>query len=426
MGRQYDSHAKQIEREHRRIAKLGKVTTTVFGATKATGSSTKKEQTKMASNSFDINAMYEQAFGFMPRTPVPEKPKAPPAPVVKWDDVIGQAEAKAAVREAIEGVTKHAELYKRYGRRPTKGILLFGPPGNGKTMLGKAAASAMAEQHGQEARESGFIYVKGPELLSMYVGQVEQKIRNLFAKAAQHKAQHKYPAIIFIDEAESVLGHRRDRDDFAPVPAFLVEMDGMVESSAIVLLATNRPNSLDSAVIREGRIDRKIMVGRPTQDDALAFFEQGLRGRPLAEGVDVGELALEAATALYNSNHILYRVHLADGKAKPVTLGHFTSGAQIAFLVDAAASFAIDREIATGQADGIRTADFVSAVERTLREQRDIEHPSELAAFCEPFAGAVTGLERVRADGQRASLIAHVPEGVKVKLVGASAPGASC
>jgi proteasome-associated ATPase len=339
----------------------------------------------------------------------------PTAPIVRWDEVIGQDEAKAALREAIEGAIKHADLYKRYGRKPTKGVLLYGPPGNGKTMLGKAAATALAEVHGGVASASGFIYVKGPELKDSYYGGTERKIRDLFERARRHKAQHGYPAVIFVDEAECMLGHRRDDGGgVSAVQTFLTEMDGLVESSAFVLLATNRPGQLDSAVIREGRIDRKILVGRPSREDAIEIFRQCLRPRPIVGDLD--ELAAAAAEILYDSRHALYALHLQDGTSKTVRLGDFTSGAQITSLVESATSFAIDREIATGE-QGIRIDDFRAAILRSLKEQRDLDHPTELAAFCEDFMGEIVRLERVKGDGlkaKRASLITKIPEGVGV------------
>lgn len=352
----------------------------------------------------------------------PPKPAVQKPPAVTWDDVVGQAEAKAAMREAIEGATKHAALYKRYGRRPTKGILLYGPPGNGKTMLGKAAAGALSAQHGGRGQDSAFIYAKGSDILGMYLGESERKIRDLFARCRSHKASYGYPAVLFIDEAESVLSHRDEGSRSGiTVPPFLAEMDGMTDSGALVLLATNRPNSLDSAIIREGRIDRKILVGRPTRDDVTALFARLLRNRPTEDH----DVAGAATDALFDAAHVLYRVNLHNGGSKVVTLGCFTSGAQIAALVDAAASFAIDRELATGIEGSITAQDFAQAVERTLREQRDLDHPSELRSFCEPFMGSVVGLERMRADGVitgRQSLIAEMPRGMGLRMSSGESP----
>lgn len=323
---------------------------------------------------------------------------------VTWEDIGGQDEAKAAMREAIEGPVLRRAIYARYGRRPTKGVLLYGPPGNGKTMLGKAAATALAALHGASAGASGFLYVKGPELLNMYVGASEQNVRQLFESARRHKAQHGYPALIFIDEAEALLGKRGGGVGAALagvltstiVPMFLAEMDGIVESGALVILATNRPDALDPAVVREGRIDRKVRVGRPDREDAIAIFRRHLAGRPLAADVDVELLAVAGVAALYDTAHVLYRVHRADGVPKSVTLGHLTSGAQIAHLVDLGATLALERELAGG-APGMATEDLEIAVRNTLEEQRHIDHVDELLFFVEPFKKQLKEIERVTA-----------------------------
>jgi proteasome-associated ATPase len=356
-------------------------------------------------------------------------PKAPPVPV-RWADVIGQAEAKAAVKEVIEGVTKHAELYKKYGRRPPKGVLLYGPPGNGKTLLGKAAAYEMAQLNGQEAQETGFIYVKASDIFDKWFGGTEQKITALFARAKAHKKQHGYPAVLFVDEAENILGHRGygSREGIAggfgsniSVPVFLAEMDGLEESSAIVLLATNRQNALDPAVIREGRIDRKVFVGRPTKDDSKAFFNHYLQNRPLHS--ELGEIIDRAVEALFGEKNALYRVQLEADKERVVTLGDLTSGAQIAYLVDAATSVAIDREIAGGESSGLTADDFARVIERTAREYRGLDHFDAVAALLEPVAKSVVSIEKVLADGSRPkrSLIEKVPNGVELRIVGKDA-----
>lgn len=348
---------------------------------------------------------------------------------VTWDDIGGQADAKAAMREAVEGPVLNREIYKRYGRRPTKGVLLYGPPGNGKTMLGKAAASALAALHGSSAGASGFLYVKGPELLSSYVGASEQGVRGLFDSARKHKAQHGYPAVVFLDEAEALLGRRGAPGLSAAlastlVPTFLAEMDGMTESGALVILATNRPDALDPAVVREGRIDRKVLVGRPTRDCAFEIFRRHLASRPLAADLDTELLAVASTGALYDESHVLYRVLLSGGKAKSVTLGHLTSGAQIAAIVDVAASMAIDRELAGDTAAGIGVPDVERAVVRTMHEHRAVDHSDELALFVEPFRHDVQDIERVGADGRtrRPSLITDLGRGPAVTI---SSGGAS-
>lgn len=409
----YDPHEKWLQRERNRIP---------------TKTPKKKESSKKMSDAAAYNKKMQDFFTSASFSFVKEAaPSPPPPPPVRWEDVIGQAEAKTAVKEVIEGVTKHAALYKKYGRRAPRGVLLYGPPGNGKTLLAKAAAHAMASAHGQEARKSGFIYAKSSDLFDKLFGGTEKIIAGLFQRAKEHKRRYGYPAVLFLDEAENVLGHRGGRlsdgvsVNIGPdicVPAFLAEMDGLEESSAIVLLATNRQHVLDPAVVREGRIDRKVFVGRPSREDAKAFFAHYLNGRPLSRAVD--ELARVAVEALFDERHALYHVRLQSGQEKVATLGDFTSGAQIAYLVDAATSFAIDREIATGTETSVLPEDFVAAVERTAKEQRGLDHYEALVTFCEPFGKDVVEIERVRVDGTRAkkSLIAEVPKGVEVEVVG--------
>lgn len=326
---------------------------------------------------------------------------------VSWDDIGGQDEAKAALREAVEGPVLRKEIYARYGRRPTKGVLLFGPPGNGKTMLGKAAATALAAMHGASAKSTGFLYVRGPEILSQWVGGAEAAVRALFDTARRHKAEHGYPAVIFLDEAESLLGKRGMTGSVLShtiVPMFLAEMDGMIESGALVLLATNRPDVLDPAIVREGRIDRKVFVARPSRADACEVFGRYLSGRPLAGALE--ELIVEGVDALYSSARVLYKISTKN-KTKTLTLGHVTSGAQIAGIVETAASFAVERELAEDAAGdiegprqlGIIAADLRAAVDRVFDEQRLLEHDDDIERLAETFVkpGDQLMVEKMRA-----------------------------
>jgi SpoVK/Ycf46/Vps4 family AAA+-type ATPase len=192
------------------------------------------------------------------------------------------------------------------------------------------------------------------------------------------------------------------------VPAFLAEMDGMFDSGAVVLLATNRPDVLDPAIVREGRIDRKVFVGRPSKDDALEIFARYFAGRPTT--VPAADMAANAVGELFSSARTLYRISLSSGRSKYLTLGDVTSGAQIAGIVDQAATFAIDAD-----AEGIRPEDVFEAIERTHAEQRHVNHADELAIFCEPFASQVERIEKVRPgsapprDGTAPSLITTDP-----------------
>lgn len=226
---------------------------------------------------------------------VPDPPSEDSAEVttgVSWDDIGGLAEAKQQLIEAIEWPHKHKALFGAYGLRPAKGILLYGPPGCGKTMLGKAAATSLARLQGKDGAV-GFFYVKGPEILHKWVGESESALRALFTKAKAFKAKHGYPAILFFDEADALFqrrgGGRLDGIEKTMVPMMLTEMDGLEESAALVILATNRPDTLDPAIVREGRIDRKIEITRPSLEDCIALAKLALRDTPatpsLAEAV---------------------------------------------------------------------------------------------------------------------------------------------
>lgn len=240
---------------------------------------------------------------------------------VTWDSIGGQEEAKEAFREAIELPFKSPEIFKAYNKQPMKGVLLSGPPGCGKTMLGKAAATAIQKMTG--AKESGFLYIKGPEILDPYVGVAEAAVRKIFLRAREHKANTGSPAVVFIDEADAILGKRGGHHSFMEktiVPAFLTEMDGMEESGALIILATNRPDTLDPAVIRDGRIDRKIAVTRPTLDDSADIFRLYLKDVPLAKSENAKELGDRAANSLFSLDRALYHVTLASQKEIVVPL----------------------------------------------------------------------------------------------------------
>lgn len=267
--------------------------------------------------------------------------KAPKIEKVLWDDIGGQDEAKARLIEAVELPRKHPQVYAFYGKAPTNGILLEGPPGCGKTMLGKAVATSVG---------GGFISVKGPEILDPYVGVAESNVRNLFRMAEAHKAEHGTEAVIFIDEAEAILGHRGARHNYMSntiVPQFLTEMDGLERSSAIVVLATNRRDMLDPAVIRDGRVDYKVEVARPNVKDAKGIMDIHLRGRPVRG---------DRAEVIEKSIQHLYMQELPY------------SGALIAGLVQKAMAHAITRDIKAKTKTGLCHEDFAHAVS-TIKTQ---------------------------------------------------------
>lgn len=322
-------------------------------------------------------------------------------PNVRWSDIGGLEDAKQQMIEAIEGPHRNREIYKYYNKRSSRGVLLYGPPGCGKTMLGKAAAKSLADIYESDGATTGFMYIKGPEILNKYVGVSEGAVRTLFTQARLHKKEHGYPAIIFIDEADAILGHRGGDGIKAVssflVPMFLTEMDGLEESSAMTILATNRPGLLDPAIVRDGRIDRKIKITRPTVESASDIIRLNLKDTPL-NNASIEMLAQETAAQVYSERRRLYRIETEEEK-QYMLLKDTVNGAMLAGIVDYATSLAIRRDIANNiKKGGITMEDMMEAVDRIDLQARDLNHDEELDEFCESFGGreGVT-IKRVKA-----------------------------
>lgn len=279
---------------------------------------------------------------------------AVPETDVSWDDIGGNAEAKAAMIEAIEHPHKYRKLYEHYGARGARGIMLYGPPGCGKTMLGKAAATSIGSS-------DGFIYCKGPEVLDPYVGVAEATVRSLFSRARDFQADHGKRAVVFIDEAESLLGSRAARNahmEKTIVPTFLAEMDGVEDSGAVVILATNRNMALDPAVVRDGRVDRRIEVGRPSADDAKQIVFSHLRKTPTTAPPEaLAERVVDLAWSESFSH---------NGATYP--LQAFASGSLFAGIVDKAKARAMRRDIADNTVSGVGPEDMDSGLALAISE----------------------------------------------------------
>jgi len=206
-------------------------------------------------------------------------------PNISWDDVGGLIEVKQDLKEAIEWPIKYPEIYERMGIRPSRGVLLYGPPGTGKTLLAKAVA---------KESEANFIQVKGPELLSMWVGKSEEGMRKVFERARQVA-----PCIIFFDELDALAG-RRGYEQGTKVTErvlnqMLAEMDGLEDlNDVLVIGATNRPDMLDPALLRPGRFDKILLVTAPNEASREKIFEIHTKKMPLAKGVSLKELAKKA------------------------------------------------------------------------------------------------------------------------------------
>ncbi|MBI2639684.1 MAG: AAA family ATPase [Candidatus Sungbacteria bacterium] len=330
---------------------------------------------------------------------------------VQWSDIGGCDDAKELLIEAIELPHEFPELFSAYNKKPPKGILLYGPPGCGKTMLAKAAATALAETHRKKDGPagnipSGFFFIKGPELLDKYVGATEAKIREVFDLARRHEAKYGYQPVIFFDEADALLSKRgsgiSSDMERTIVPMFLSEMDGLQKAGAIVLLATNRPDVLDPAVIREGRIDRKVKIPRPTKEVSVVIFELHLKGVPFANKDITHELVSQfAADALFSDERVLYDLLLnpADQEKKAVfALRELVNGAMIKGAVDKATSIALNRDRKAGNktATGITKEDITAAIDSAFRENFDMNHDDELEEFRREHGGGIP-LKRVQA-----------------------------
>lgn len=280
---------------------------------------------------------------------------------VQWSEIGGLQSVKDQVYEMVELPHTRPEIFKHYNKKPAKGILLFGSPGCGKTLIAKAIATTLASLYGGNLTESGFIYVKGPEILNPYVGVTEQTIRQIFERARKHKAKSGYPATIFIDEADAILSKRgsgiSSDVDKTIVPMFLTEMDGLVDSAAFIILATNRADVLDPAVMRDGRINVKVMIPRPSKTATRDIAMINLKGTKVAEGMNE-EIADFIATEIFKTN-----------------LKENVSGAMVAGIVDQCISEAIRRDLkGKGKPTGVTVEDVREALTKMAEREYDLHN----------------------------------------------------
>lgn len=322
------------------------------------------------------------------------------APAQDFEDIVGNEEALAQLKDAIEAPKKHKKVYEAYGMKMPKGALLCGPPGCGKTMFARAAASTMKKLYGKEVE---FISISGSELQAPYVGVTEGYIKAIFTFAKEYKAYHKHPLLVFLDEAEVLLPDRTGRvRRVAPweesrVATFLAEMDGIDESGAFLLLATNRPEVIDQAVLRDGRCDFKITVKRPTQAAVEVILRKNFDGCLMKDSLE--DLVFAAVETLNDPHKVLVEAHAVAFKldfekeevettnkfGKHFLLEHIVSGAMAASIPTRAKRYAFARDKEGGKALGITVGDVVSAVNDLYNENKGLEHEFAFSEFRQEF-----------------------------------------
>jgi proteasome-associated ATPase len=298
-------------------------------------------------------------------------------PELGWEKVGGQEQALQAIKDAIELPLLHTDLFKKFQHATPKGFLLYGPPGCGKTLIGKATAynltKQLSEKSGTEMHEY-FMHVKGPEILNMWVGESERMVREIFA-TAREKRREGYMPFLFIDEAESILGTRRasrySNILSTLVPMFCSEMDGIDSlNDVVIILASNRADLIDPAILRPGRIDRKIKVNRPNREGARSVYHIYLTNDlpydgALAKEADNISAAVDRLIERFvewqfgrREENKFLEVTLRSGRKEILYRSDLISGAIIASIVERAKAMAIKRAIATHQEEGIREMDL--------------------------------------------------------------------
>lgn len=303
-------------------------------------------------------------------------------PEVPWEKIGGLDDTIQLIKDTIELPILHPDLFRKFDFSMPKGFLLYGPPGCGKTLVGKATAYGLTERLKEESNieiEGCFLHIKGPEILNMWLGESERKVREIFDIARQKKKEGMLP-FIFIDEAESILGTRRSlrahNISNTVVPMFCAEMDG-IESlqDIVIILATNRPDLIDPAVLRPGRIDRKIKVNRPDKESASKilniYLTQELpispellerHGNNVTSAVDnLTDQLINEMFSRTEANRFL-EVSLQSGRRDILHRGDLCSGAIIASIVQRAKESAIKRIIQSGdESIGICLSDLLDA-----------------------------------------------------------------
>ncbi|CRZ13868.1 proteasome ATPase [Mycolicibacterium neworleansense] len=315
-------------------------------------------------------------------------------PDVSYNDIGGLGRQIEQIRDAVELPFLHKELYREYSLRPPKGVLLYGPPGCGKTLIAKAVANSlakkMAEVRGDDAREakSYFLNIKGPELLNKFVGETERHIRLIFQRARE-KASEGTPVIVFFDEMDSIFRTRgtgvSSDVETTVVPQLLSEIDGVEGlENVIVIGASNREDMIDPAILRPGRLDVKIKIERPDAESAQDIFSKYLTEDLPVHADDLAEFGDDRALTIktmiekvvdrmyaeIDDNRFL-EVTYANGDKEVMYFKDFNSGAMIQNVVDRAKKNAIKSVLETGQ-PGLRIQHLLDSIVDEFAENEDL------------------------------------------------------
>ncbi len=315
-------------------------------------------------------------------------------PDIGYEDIGGLGTQIETIKDAVELPYLYADDYKEHQLAPPKGVLLYGPPGCGKTMIAKAVANNLAEKISEKRGEKiqgYFLNIKGPELLNKYVGETERKIREIFVKARE-KANEDVPVVVFFDEMDALFRTRgtgiSSDVESTIVPQLLAEIDGVEGlKNVIVIGASNRQDLIDPAVLRPGRLDVKIKIERPDQVGAADIFKKYLTTElPIAEPEIQAAGGAEAAVDAMISTVVdtMYRpadenrfleVTYANGEKEMLYFKDFSSGAMIESIVRRAKKLALKRYISQGD-KGISSTDLVAAVREEFKENEDLPNTS--------------------------------------------------